>query len=79
VDSDEREAVVWYRKAAAQNDVDAQYYLGWCYEKGCGVAIDKNEAMVWYQQAASQGYAKAEHACERLAAEVGQSFHALRL
>ena len=28
------EAAKWYRKAAEQNDADAQYNLGMCYERG---------------------------------------------
>lgn len=33
VAKDPVEAAKWYRKAAEQNDVDAQYNLGMCYER----------------------------------------------
>ena len=33
VAKDHAEAAKWYRKAAEQNDVDAQYNLGICYER----------------------------------------------
>ena len=32
------EAVKWFRKAAEQGYVDAQYNFGVCYDKGNGVA-----------------------------------------
>ncbi len=40
VAKDEVEAVKWYRKAAEQNDAQAQYNLGVCYADGQGVAKD---------------------------------------
>ncbi len=55
------EAVRWYRKAAEQGDVAAQYKLGCCYETGAGVVEDKTEAVRWYRKAAEQGYAPARY------------------
>ncbi len=49
------EAVEWYRKAAEQNLVKAQFYLGICYSQGQGVAKDEAEAYKWFLLAAGQG------------------------
>ena len=45
----------WYRKAAEQNDADAQYNLAVCLEKGEGVGKDPVEAYKWVSLAARQG------------------------
>ena len=58
---DEAEAVKWYRKAAEQNDAEAQYNLGVCYANGQGVAKDEVEAVKWYRKAAEQNYAAAQY------------------
>jgi hypothetical protein len=55
VPQDYQEAVRWYRLAAAQGYVPAQYSLGLAYEKGQGVPQDYQEAVKWYRLAASQG------------------------
>ena len=59
------DAVKYYRIAAGQGIMDAQYSLGYCYEFGQGVEKDDKEAMKWYQRAANQGY---KHAKEKLKA-----------
>jgi TPR repeat protein len=48
------EAVKWYRKAAEQNEPEAQCNLGLCYESGHGVPKDEAEASKWYRKAADQ-------------------------
>ena len=48
-------AAKWYRKAAEQGNVDAQFQLGVCYANGSGVEKDMNEAAKWYREAAEQG------------------------
>ena len=53
--SDDKQAVAWYRKAAEQGNVDAQYNLGVKYEYGKGVAQDYKQAVAWYRKAAEQG------------------------
>jgi TPR repeat protein len=53
--------MVWYRKAAEQGDVKAQYNIGQLYRHGCGVERDDGEASVWYRKAADQDYADAQH------------------
>jgi TPR repeat protein len=54
------EAVKWYRKAAEQNNADAQYKLGMCYEYERGVAEDSVEAYKWLWLSARQGDEKSK-------------------
>jgi tetratricopeptide (TPR) repeat protein len=58
---DDAEALKWYRKAAEQGHVSAQYNLGVMYGKGEGVTQDYAEALKWYRKAAEQGHAKAQN------------------
>ena len=51
--------VKWWRSAAEQGDVDAQYNLGIMYNNGQGVPENKAEAVNWYRLAAEQGNAPA--------------------
>lgn len=51
------EAVKWWRKAAEQNHVGAQYNLGLCYYQGAGVLQDYVEALKWLNLAAISGEA----------------------
>ena len=59
----------WYRKAADQGDADAQWILGFMYEKGKGVAKDESTAVEWYRKAADQGYARAQRNLETMYAQ----------
>lgn len=56
------EAVKWYRKAAEQNHVVAQVFLGACYAKGLGVTTNLAEAVNWFRKAAEQDNALAQNA-----------------
>jgi uncharacterized protein len=47
-------ALVWYRRAAEQGDVNAEIALGKAYAEGIGVVQDNIEADKWYNIAASQ-------------------------
>jgi TPR repeat protein len=60
-DSDPKEAVKWFKLAAAQGYGEAEFRLGWMYEEGNGVPRDKDEAVKWYQLAAAHGYLEAEY------------------
>ena len=55
VGKDEKEAVAWYGKSAAQGDSAAQYNLGVLYENGRGTAVDFAKANEWYRKASVQG------------------------
>jgi len=56
---DEKEAVVWYGKSAAQGNAAAQFNLGVLYENGRGTKIDFAKANEWYRKASVQGDALA--------------------
>ena len=49
-----------FRPLAAEGDAKSQFYLGYMYGKGQGVAQDYGEAANWYRKAAEQGFAKAQ-------------------
>jgi TPR repeat protein len=55
------EAVKWYRLAAEQGNVHAQYNLGWMYSTGEGIPKNEAEAAKWYRLAAEQGLADAQN------------------
>jgi TPR repeat protein len=46
-------------KAAEQGSSNAQYNLGFMYEKGQGTPQDYKKAVKWYKKSAEQGYANA--------------------
>ena len=54
------DAVSWYRFAAGQGHVWAQYSLGYCYQHGQGVGKDEAEAVKWFRKAAEEGNAAAQ-------------------
>jgi len=69
VAQDYREAIKWFRLAAAQGKADAfagvaaasaQFNLGVMYYYGHGVAQDYKEAIKWFRLAAAQGNTKAQ-------------------
>lgn len=49
------QAILWYRKAAAQDDWIAQFSLGRIYFFGKGTARDTSEAKKWFTAAARSG------------------------
>jgi len=56
------EAVFRLKLAAAQSgDAEAQYDLGFRYEKGRGVDEDDDLALEWYRKSAEQGVAQAQY------------------
>ena len=58
---DDRMAVHWYRQAARQGFVPAQYNLAMMYERGRGVERDFGRAAMWYRRAATLGDVHAQH------------------
>jgi hypothetical protein len=54
------EAAKWYRLAADQGHVRAEFNLGVMYAEGQGVPQDYAEAVRWYRLAADQGLASAQ-------------------
>ncbi len=59
VASDIPSAAHWLKKAAAQKQPVAEYWLGTLYERGRGVDKDRAKAVSWYEAAAKAGNAKA--------------------
>jgi TPR repeat protein len=53
------ESLRWYKKAADQNDVDAQLKLARIYDNGINVAPDHKLGLYWYLKAAEEGNASA--------------------
>jgi len=56
------DAVLWYRRAAEQNDPLAQLALGRLYARGLGVPRDLAQSATWYRRAAEQGNPVAQFA-----------------
>ena len=54
---DYKNAVAWYRLAAAQDHDLSQVNLGKLYYQGRGLPQDYGLAVVWYRKGAEQGYA----------------------
>jgi len=54
------EAFPYFKKSAEQGHAEAQFNLGFMYEKGQGVDQDKKQAAYWYRKAAEQGLAEAQ-------------------
>lgn len=54
-DSDPKEALRWYRRAAEQGHADAQFALGLMYYEGRGVQENHAEAAIWLHQAVENG------------------------
>jgi TPR repeat protein len=50
-----------FRSLAENGLADAQYYLGYMYQKGYGVSQDFKSAAKWYKLAAKQEYPSAQH------------------
>lgn len=61
VSKDVQIAAKWYRHAAEQGFVLAQFKLGSLYDDGHGVPQDYEEATKWYRLAAEQGLSGAQH------------------
>ena len=61
VPKDVGKAAMWYRRAAEQGHVQAQFSLGLMLANGRdGVPSDAGEAAMWYRKAAEQGHVKAQ-------------------
>ena len=52
-------AAIWFKKAAEQGYMDAQYHLALLYEYGNGVPQDDHKAFELYKKAADQGHIQA--------------------
>jgi len=60
-EADDSIAVLWYEKAAEQDNSDAAYRLGVLYDNGWGVQADDSKAANYYRAAAVQNHRLAQH------------------
>jgi TPR repeat protein len=61
IDKNEKEAVKWWKKAAAQGNAAAQYELGIAYHEGSGgLSQSDKKALEWFRKAALQDEPRAE-------------------
>lgn len=58
---DYENAVKYYKPAAEQGHVSAQFRLGYFYRQGLGGTQDNKEGVKWYRKAAEQGSASAQY------------------
>src|SRR5437868_2214567 len=58
---DYKEAVSWWRQAAGQNHIRAQFYLGVAFDTGIGVRRNIRRAMTFYKEAAAGGHPEAQY------------------
>lgn len=66
VPKDYKEALSWYKKAAAAGNSEAMYDIGRAYENGAGVREDVQQAVNWYDDATLRGNKSAKAALDRL-------------
>jgi TPR repeat protein len=67
VPQDHAEAAKWFRRAAEQGLVDAQYRVGLGYYQGHGVPKNIVQAYMWWTLAGLKGHRKADDHRERAA------------
>lgn len=60
IDEQPKDAFYWYKKAAEQGHMDAQYEVGRCFILGVGTAKDIEEGKKWLNKAADQGHKEAQ-------------------
>jgi TPR repeat protein len=61
VQKDEEESVKWFRKAAEQNNANAQLGLANAYLRGTSLPKNEAEAVKWYRKAADQNIIRAQY------------------
>jgi hypothetical protein len=66
VPKDEASALLWYRRAAEQDNPGAAFGLGSMYLAGRGAPRNLVQAMTWFRKAADLGYASAQVALGRM-------------
>ena len=66
VAKDPAQAAIWYRKAADQGELSAQFLLGAAYQDGNGVERDYAKAAAWYQAMADRGDPRGQIALGKL-------------
>lgn len=65
IDEQPKDAFYWYKKAAEQGNIDAQFEVGSCYALGIGTAKNLEEGKKWYRKAADKGHKEAQRELEK--------------
>lgn len=55
VQRDRAQAFKWYKMAALQDNIAAQFSVGHMYRTGSGVKVNMQKAVEWFEKAADQG------------------------
>jgi len=61
IEENDDEAIKWFKLAAKQGYVEAQYLLGETFYMGYGHETDYKKAVEWYRQSSEQGFALATY------------------
>ena len=64
--TNKKQAAYYFSPAARRGCIEAQFSLGFLYEKGIGIWKNKCLAYMWYYLAATKGHNQAKIRCERL-------------
>lgn len=65
-ENDTEEAMKWFKKAAEQNNQEAQYIYGTFFYNGKYQLENYSKAAYWYEKSAQQGYPQAQTALAKL-------------
>ena len=60
IEKDEKQAAIWYKKAAKQGNTDAMVQLAGMYQAGNGVPKNRDKAIAYLKKAAKRGDADAQ-------------------
>jgi hypothetical protein len=61
INKEYKKAAAFFAKAAMQEHMDAQFYLGSLFSEGQGVIQDFEKSRYWYNKAAMQGHSTAQY------------------
>ena len=61
ISQDYGQALIWFRKSAAQGNSGSQTFLGSMYYSGQGVSQDYGQALGWFRKAVDQGNSSGEY------------------
>jgi len=56
----------WYLMAARQGRAEAEYKVGYLYEKGLGTSQSRSDAIAWYRKSSAHGYPDATDAMKAM-------------
>ena len=59
-EEDPKKALYWFKKAAQNNEAQAQYDIGMIYLDGNGVSKNHNIAKDWFEKSSAQGHAESQ-------------------